>query len=91
MITASARPETTSHSVKYARGHHRTSDSSRSESQWSNKVCQRSWEWVLSDQVDPRQLFFRVDIFRRRKIFRMVQTAGGNVDLIRPTVGLVGQ
>jgi hypothetical protein len=46
---------------------------------------------VLFNQVDPRQLFFRIDIFRRRKILRMVQTAGGNVDLIRPTVGLVGE
>jgi hypothetical protein len=45
----------------------------------------------LFNQLDPRQLFFRVDIFRRRKILRMVQTAGGNVDLIRPTVGLVAE
>jgi hypothetical protein len=46
---------------------------------------------VLFNQIDPRQFFFRVDIFRRRKILRMVQTAGGNVDLIRPTVGLIGE
>lgn len=46
---------------------------------------------VLFNQIDPRQLFFRVDIFRRRKTLRMVQTAGGNVNLIRPTVGLVGE
>jgi hypothetical protein len=46
---------------------------------------------VISNQVDPRQLFFTVDIFRRRKILRMVQAADGNVDFIRPTIGLVGE
>ena len=46
---------------------------------------------TLFNQADPRQLFFRVDIFRRRKVLRMVQTAGGDVDFIRSTVGLVGE
>lgn len=46
---------------------------------------------LLTDQAHPGQLFFRVNIFRWRKIFRMIQTPRGNVDLVRPAVGFVSE
>jgi len=39
--------------------------------------------------MDPRQFFFRINIFGRRKIFWMIETADGDVDLFWPTFGLV--
>jgi len=41
--------------------------------------------------MDPRQSFFRINVFARRKIFWMIKTAGGDVDLVRPSIGLVSQ
>ena len=41
--------------------------------------------------MDPRQFFFRINVLGRRKIFRMIETAGGDVDLVWPTFGLVSE
>jgi hypothetical protein len=41
--------------------------------------------------MDPRQFLFRINVFGRRKIFRMIETAGGDVDLVWPTFGLVSE
>jgi hypothetical protein len=41
--------------------------------------------------MHPGQLFFRINIFCRRKIFRLIEAGGGDVDLIRPAIGFVGQ
>jgi hypothetical protein len=41
--------------------------------------------------MDPRQFFFRINIFGRRKNFRPIKTASGDVDLVWPTFGLVGE
>jgi hypothetical protein len=41
--------------------------------------------------VDPSQFFFRINIFGWREIFRLVETAGGDVDLVWPTFGLVSE
>ncbi len=41
--------------------------------------------------MDPRQFFFRINVLGRRKIFRMIETAGGDVDLIWPAFGLVSE
>jgi len=41
--------------------------------------------------MDPRQFFFRINVLGRRKIFRMIETAGSNVDLVWPTFGLVSE
>ena len=41
--------------------------------------------------MDPRQLFFRINVFGRRKILRMIETSSGDVDLIGPTFGLVSE
>jgi hypothetical protein len=43
------------------------------------------------DEIDPRQLFLRVNILRWRKIFRMIETPSSNVDLIGALVVLIGQ
>jgi hypothetical protein len=44
----------------------------------------------MMDEIDPRQPFLRVNIVRGREIFRMIETSGANVDLIRAFVGLIG-
>ena len=44
----------------------------------------------MMDEIDPRQPFLRVNILRWREIFRMIETSGGNVDLIGAFVGLIG-
>jgi hypothetical protein len=44
----------------------------------------------MMDEIDPGQPFLRVNIFRWREIFRMIETSGGNVDLIGAFVGLIG-
>ena len=44
----------------------------------------------MMDEIDPGQPFLRVDILRWREIFRMIETSGGNVDLIGAFVGLIG-
>jgi hypothetical protein len=45
----------------------------------------------MVDEIDPRQPFLRVNIFRWRKIFRMIETPSSNVDLIGAFVVLIGQ
>src|SRR5215469_11171653 len=45
----------------------------------------------MMDEIDPGQPFLRVNILRWREIFRMIETSGGNVDLIGAFVGLIGQ
>ena len=44
----------------------------------------------MMDEIDPWQPFLRVNILRWREIFRMIETSGGNVDLIGAFVGLIG-
>jgi hypothetical protein len=44
----------------------------------------------MMDEIDPGQPFLRVNILRWRKIFRMIETSGCNVDLIGAFVGLIG-
>src|ERR1043166_3458933 len=41
--------------------------------------------------MNPRQFFFRINVFGRRKILRMIETSSGDVDLIGPTFGLVSE
>jgi hypothetical protein len=44
----------------------------------------------MMDEIDPGQPFLRINILRWREIFRMIETSGGNVDLIGAFVGLIG-
>jgi hypothetical protein len=41
--------------------------------------------------MDPGQFFFRINVLGRRKFFGVIETAGGDVDLVWPTVGLVSE
>ena len=41
--------------------------------------------------MGPRQFFFGINIFGRREIFRIIETAGGDVDLVWPTFGFVSE
>ena len=44
----------------------------------------------MMDEIEPGQPFLRVNILCWREIFRMIETSGGNVDLIGAFVGLIG-
>src|SRR5215471_18273112 len=43
------------------------------------------------DEIDPGQAFLRVNILRWREIFRMIETSGGDIDLVGPPVGFIRQ
>jgi hypothetical protein len=44
----------------------------------------------MMDEIDPGQPFLRVNVLRWREILRVIDTSGGNVDLIGAFVGLIG-
>jgi hypothetical protein len=45
----------------------------------------------MVDEIDPGQPFLRVNILRRREIFRMIETPSSNVDLIGAFAVLISQ